>query len=94
MAGTKKHAYAKKLVDRYQKVYGDRGLRTETSWIDGEFVSYGKKGSTRIDIYDDLTKQAYDYKFTINPGKGLSQNQVNRIMRHGPGINSVREINP
>ena len=97
--GTQKHSYAKNLIDRYQSVYGDRGLRTETSWKNHRQVSYGTKGSARIDVLDTANNCAYDYKFTINPGKGLGQRQVNKIRNNGPLTNGsriryVKEINP
>ena len=95
VAGTQKHAYAKKLIDRYQNIYGDRGLKTETSWINRRSVPYGTRGSTRIDVLDTVNKCAYDYKFTQYPGKGLGQKQINRILTNGPSyIKSVKEINP
>ena len=93
--GTKKHAYAKKLIDRYQSIYGNRGLVTETSWINRTAVKYGTKGRTRIDVIDTVKKCAYDFKFTINPGKGLGQKQVNKILSNGPSfLRYVKEINP
>ncbi|WP_433958703.1 RHS repeat-associated core domain-containing protein [Cytobacillus horneckiae] len=48
VAGTKKHTYAKDLLDRYQSIYGDRGLKTETSWLNNQQVPYGTKGSARL----------------------------------------------
>jgi len=95
VAGTKKHAYAKKLLDRYQKRHGDRGLRTETTWYNHAPAKYGTKGSTRIDVFDKNTGAVYDYKFTTRPGQGLSRSQVNKITNHGPlNITSVTEVNP
>jgi hypothetical protein len=42
--GTRMHKYAKNLLDRYQRMFGDRGLVTERSFIQGVEVSYGTKG--------------------------------------------------
>ena len=35
IAGTRKHTYAEKLLTRYQKIYGNRGLEIETTWLGG-----------------------------------------------------------
>ena len=96
VAGTKKHAYAKRLLDRYQKIYGDRGLRTEISYKKDEgIVKYGTKGSARIDVLDVKNKVAYDYKFTKRKGKGLSNKQRKKIIDYADGdVKYVREVNP
>lgn len=83
------------MLDRYQKRYGDRGLKTERSYIDGVKQKYGTKGSVRLDVYDAKRKIVYDYKFTKNPGRGLSKRQINKIREQGPkGIRQIREVNP
>ncbi len=99
VAGTNKHKYAKDLLDRYQKIYGDRGLGTERSYIGGNKVPYGTKGSARVDVLDIKNKVAYDYKFTKRPGKGLSKKQIERIKgsvnkSNRIRINNVLEVNP
>ncbi|MGL4108490.1 polymorphic toxin-type HINT domain-containing protein [Clostridium sp. LP20] len=95
VAGTKKHAYSQKLIDRYQSMFGDRGLRTETTWLGGNAATYGTKGSARIDVLDTINNTAYDYKFTIRPGKGLSKRQTNKIFNNGPSyLQYVKEVNP
>lgn len=93
-AGTDKHSYAKRLLDKYQGIYGDRGLRTETTWLNHNQVTYGTKGASRIDVLDVNANRAYDYKFTINR-PGLLPAQSQRIISHGPrGLGGVIEINP
>ena len=73
--------------------------KIEKSYIGGQRVNYGTKGSTRVDVLDVRNKIAYDYKFTKRPGKGLSQKQIRKI-KHGVNgnhrirINSVKEVNP
>jgi RHS repeat-associated protein len=95
VAGTKKHTYAKDLLDRYQSIFGDRGLKTETSWLNNQQVPYGTKGSARLDVLDINTGDVFDYKFTIRPGKGLSQRQTNKILNQGPlNITNIKEVNP
>jgi RHS repeat-associated protein len=93
-AGTDKHTYAKRLLDKYQGIYGDRGLRTETTWLNHNQVSYGTKGAPRIDVHDVNANWAYDYKFTLNP-PALKPAQTQRILNHGPrGLGGVTEVNP
>ena len=93
-AGTEKHTYAKRLFDKYQGIYGDRGLKTETTWLNGVQYPYGTKGAPRIDVLDVNANWAYDYKFTVTP-PGLSPGQTQRIMTHGPaGLQGVLEVNP
>lgn len=93
VAGTQKHTYSKRLLDRYQSMFGDRGLRTETSWVNGKIKPYGTKGSVRIDVLDIANKTAYDYKFTIYPGQGLKQSQINKILDN-TSVKYVKEVNP
>ena len=52
--GTKKHSYAKDLVDRYQNRFGSRGLRAEESNLNRFPANYGTKGGSRFDIYDEI----------------------------------------
>jgi len=94
-AGSKKHAYAKKLLDRYQKMFGSRGLETEVSYVGGVPKGYGTKGSVRLDVWDKNARVVYDYKFTTNPGKGLTTSQISKIVKEGPkSIAQILEVNP
>ena len=93
VAGTNKHTYAKTLLDRYQNIYGSRGLQTEVSYSGGFPVKYGTSGSARVDVLDLANGVAYDYKFVLRP-PGLKPAQINKILRNVPGINKVVEINP
>jgi hypothetical protein len=91
--GTIKHDYAARLMDRYQSMYGSRGLLTEQSWAGGIPVRYGFPGSVRLDVFDTTSRAVYDYKFTINPS--LSPTRVNQIIANGPaGITSVTAVGP
>jgi hypothetical protein len=87
--GTRQHKRARDVLDRYQQMFGERGLVTERSFINGLEVPYGSKGSTRLDVLDTLTGDVWDYKFGVTP---MSQGQINRIFQHGPGINSVTPL--
>lgn len=94
-AGLKKHAYAKKLLDRYQRRYGRRGLETEVNYKGHRPAGYGEKGSTRLDVYDITTGEVYDYKFTQKPGRGVPQSQQHKIRREGPrNMRNIIEVNP
>jgi RHS repeat-associated protein len=91
--GTLKHGYAQRLLDRYQSMYGSRGLQTEVSYLNGKAVPYGTRGSVRLDVYEPSTGRVWDYKFTTNPS--LSGSRVQRIINNGPaGINTVDAIGP
>ncbi|WP_434799146.1 RHS repeat domain-containing protein [Terrisporobacter vanillatitrophus] len=94
VAGIKKHSYSKKLLDRYQRMYGDRGLRTEISYYGGSIDKKRRKGSSRLDVHDEKRNIVYDYKFVKNPGKGLSKRQRNKIKSQGPIGARILEINP
>ncbi|MES2735661.1 MAG: RHS repeat-associated core domain-containing protein [Verrucomicrobiota bacterium] len=91
--GTLKHGYAERLLDRYQSLYGSRGLQTEASYLNGQAVPYRTKGSVRLDVYEPSTGSVWDYKFTPNPS--LPASRVQRIINNGPaGINSVDAVGP
>jgi len=46
-------------------------------------------------VWDSVNNVAYDFKFTTNPGHGLSPAQSNKIKTHGPlNLKDVEEINP
>ncbi len=83
VAGTHKHTHAKKVVFRYQRMFGDRGLKTEVSVGGGRAVEYGTKDSVRLDVVEgDIANPTaiYDYKF----GTGtLSDSRVQQIRRAG-----------
>jgi hypothetical protein len=82
------------LLDRYQRRYGGN-LETEVSYIRGQRARYGQKGSTRLDVYDPITGDVYDFKFVKTPGRGISQRQQSKIRGHGPaGIVDIIEVNP
>ncbi len=98
-AGTLKHSYAAKVLDRYQSLFGNRGLEVEKNWLGNMRVNGNLKGSTRLDVYDILNNKVYDYKFVMpqNVGKGLKQSQINKIINQGPsGLTpgDIFEVNP
>ena len=68
VAGIKKHQYATQLLDKYQKMYGSRGLKTN---------KYFNKGSNKVflDVFDAENNIIYDFKF----GKArMSTKQYNK----------------
>ena len=77
VVGTKKHTYAEKLIERYQSIYGDRGLKTNEYFNNG----YGNRGF--LDVHDTKNNIIYDFKFGKNPRMG--QQQINKYMRNFPG---------
>lgn len=94
VAGTFKHGYAENLIKRYQRRFGDRGLETEKSWLNGGRVEYGTKGSVRFDVQDLTNGTIYDFKFTQNQ-PALTQRRIDQFFTHGPrSTRTVVEINP
>ncbi|MDX2109330.1 MAG: RHS repeat-associated core domain-containing protein [Verrucomicrobiota bacterium] len=93
--GIWKHNYAKNVVERYQRMTGQKThLQLEKSWVSGSPVSYGTKGSARPDVFDPLTGTIYDYKFVRNPGYGLSAAQRAKNLTNVPNVTIQLEINP
>jgi RHS repeat-associated protein len=68
VAGTLKHGYAEDLLNRYQLMFGDRGLSTEVRYLGGKVWQPGMplKGSVRLDVVEgplSAPTAVYDYKF-------------------------------
>ena len=87
--GTAEHVYAKKVLDRYQRMFGDRGLVTERSFLGGVEVPYGTAGSARLDVFDVNTGAVWDYRFGTTP---MSAAQRLKIMTQGPGVTSITPV--
>lgn len=96
IAGIKKHTYSKKVIEKYQEMFGDRGIQFERNWRDKEALKKGEstKGSVRLDTYDEAANIVYDYKYVQTPGKGLKNDQVRRIKQNLPDDVQVIEVNP
>ncbi len=83
--GTAKHVYAKDLLNRYQQMFGDRGLSTEVRYVNQALWEPGRgmptRGSVILDVVEgDLRNPVavYDYKFGA---AGLSPERVVQIRR-------------
>jgi len=87
--GSAKHFYAKKVLERYQRMFGDRGLVAERSFLNGGRVRYGLPDSARLDVLDINTGAVWDYKFGSTP---MTAAQRLKIMTHGPGVTSITEL--
>lgn len=57
VAGTAKHQYASKLLNRYQSIYGNRGLET------GLYFNKGVGNRGFLDVIDHTNGIIYDFKF-------------------------------
>jgi hypothetical protein len=57
VSGTLKHSYANRLITRYQKIYGERGLYSNFYFSKG----VGNRGY--LDVLDKMNGIIYDYKF-------------------------------
>jgi hypothetical protein len=87
--GSEKHAYAKRMLDIYQKMQGTRGLSTEVRYINGGQWQKGMptKGSVILDVVEGNLENptaVYDYKFGIS---GLTKARISQI-RNVAGFNS------
>ena len=60
-AGTAKHTYANKLLGRYQRIYGDRGLRFNHYFNNNATLGPGNRGF--LDVLDTRNNVIYDFKF-------------------------------
>ena len=89
--GTWEHGYAQRLLNRYQNMFGDRGLVTEQSYLNRVWKPYGTAGSVRLDVRDISTGAVWDYKFGAG---GLTPAQRLRIITKGPNVTSVTEVRP
>ena len=87
--GSAKHFYAKQVLERYQRMFGDRGLVAERSFLNGGRVRYGLSGSARLDVLDINTGAVWDYKFGTTP---MTAAQRLKVMTHGPGVPSITEL--
>lgn len=65
VAGSKKHAYAKRLTQRHDRLYGkqhgSRGLECEVPYKEGRPLEPGDSplGSVRLDTLDEATMRVY-----------------------------------
>jgi RHS repeat-associated protein len=73
----RQHDYARRVLDRYQKIYGQRGLSTEVRYYGGRPWRSGDplRGSVRLDVVEGplgSPTAVYDYKFGaagLRPGR-------------------------
>ncbi|WP_158642992.1 DUF6443 domain-containing protein [Mucilaginibacter ginsenosidivorax] len=59
--GTAKHEAATKLLERYQNIYGDRGLTFKEYFNNEQSLGIGNKGF--LDVVDHASQKIYDFKF-------------------------------
>jgi hypothetical protein len=67
-AGTAKHNYATNLLERYQSIYGNRGLQFKVPFDNGP----GNRGV--LDVLDNTNGIIYDWKFGY---PGMTPGQLN-----------------
>jgi RHS repeat-associated protein len=83
--GREQHEYAKKLLLRFQSIYGDRGLAPEVRYYGGNRWLEGMpvRGSVELDVVEGAVENPtviYDYKFGT---QGLQPKYVNELMEAG-----------
>jgi hypothetical protein len=92
VAGTKKHKYAEKVLTRYQRRYGSRGLEVEEVY-DVNGGSKRTKGSIILDVVDEKFKTTYDYKFTTKKTRQISKSRTTKIKEQS-GMKRIVEVKP
>ncbi|WP_294293354.1 hypothetical protein, partial [uncultured Sphingomonas sp.] len=81
VAGTLKHGYAEDVLNRYQRMFGDRGLTAEARYVGGAPWESGMTttGSIRLDVVEGPLLRptgVWDYKFG---NATLSQGRITQI---------------
>jgi len=97
VAGTLKHDYARRVLDRYQDMFGQRGLSPEVRYLAGRPWRRGQPllGSVRLDVVEnplDPTR-VWDYKFGTSH---LTPGRIDQI-RSGAGLGAtipITEVKP
>ncbi len=87
-AGTAKHTYANNLLNRYQSIHGDRGLRFNHFFDNNTTLGQGNRGF--LDVIDNQNIRIYDFKYgnaTWRPG------QLQKYQRNFPN-HSIEIIRP
>ena len=93
--GSAKHAYAEKLMKRYQSITGQRKhLEIEQSYLNGRQVQRGTSGSARPDVYNPQTGEVFDYKFTRDSSSPISASQQAKNANNLPTVSSQTAIHP
>ena len=95
--GSSKHAYADALLQRYQRMTGQKtDLMSETSFLNRnpQPVPRGTAGSARPDVYNPKTGEVFDYKFTKNSSNPISNAQQAHNLQNLPKVTSQTAIHP
>ena len=79
-----KHAYAASLLDRYQAIYGSRGLTAEVQYLGGRRIASGlrQSGAVVLDVVEGPLSSPtaiYDYKFGVNSWGPSRINQIRSV---------------
>jgi len=81
----KKHKYAGDLIKRYQKMYGERGLKVNEGFTNTKTMERGI-----LDVRDETNKVIYDFKF----GKaGMGSKQFKKYHNEYPD-HSIKVVRP
>jgi hypothetical protein len=69
-------------------------LESEVSFLNKAKVDYGTCGSSRLDVFNQLTGELFDYKFVKEAGTGLRSAQRARNQNNVPNLKVQYEVNP
>lgn len=89
--GRAKHGYAEHVLNRYQRMFGDRGLTAEARYVGGSPWMSGTStsGSIRLDVVEGPLARptgVWDYKFG---NAALSQGRITQIQNGIPNGTNV-----
>ena len=98
VSGTLKHGYADRLLTRYQRIFGDRGLSTEVRYLNGTVWRPGMplKGTVRLDVVEGplaSPSAVFDYKFGAAQLTPTRIGQIRAGARLGPNYR-ITEVHP
>jgi RHS repeat-associated protein len=82
VAGTAKHEYASALIDRYQSIYGNRGLETKSYFNNNAIFGTASGNRGFLDVKDVTNFVIYDFKFGTAT---MSTAQRTKYTRNFPG---------
>ena len=96
--GTDKHTYSQRVHERYQRMTGERPhMEAEKRFLDGDKWQKGQgtSGSSRADMYNRQTNEAYDYKFgDAKLSDRQRQKYEANLPRNSDGTAKVHEVKP
>jgi hypothetical protein len=98
VSGTYKHGYARDMLERYQRMFGDRGLTPEVRYLNQApwQEGLGTRGSVILDVIEGNPQNPtmiFDYKFGNAHLTPYRINQINTVGGFGGQV-PIQEVKP